>query len=200
MGSLLNYVKNQIDKWFYLFLALIITLLIGFLIGLFFSLPVEINDLFKTLLLDLFNKVLFAQISIFKWLFLRVFYLVLLYFIAFIIGLNKVSFYVIFALVFYRALVLAIMLKICVVSLNFLGIIPFIFTIFLESIIVTFSLIIYAVLTQENLYKKTLCFMEKQIKTTFLALLIGVVGIVVEVLLLACVFRPINFYFWTAYK
>ena len=195
MEALLNYVKNQINKWFYLFLALIITLLIGFLIGIFFALPVEINDLFKTLLLDLFNKVLFSQTSILKWLFLRVFYLVLLYLIAFVIGLNKVAFYIVFMLVFYRALVLAIMLKICVVSLNFLGIIPFIFTIFLQSIIVTFSLVIYAVLTMENLYNKTPCFMEKQIKITFLALLIGVMGIVVEALLLTCVFRPINFYF-----
>ena len=90
---------------------------------------------------------------------------------------------------------MAVGLKIVVISLSFLIYFPYIFTVFLESLIVTFSLIIYAILTIKNVQNKTNCFFNKQLKITLISFSLGLVGIAVEVILLTALFRPINFYF-----
>ena len=195
MASIFNYVLCKIKERFVIFISLIITFLVGFLLGLFFNLPEVLREFYTSFVFEIFTNVLLANTSIFNFLFLRIINLILLYLIAFLLSLNFISFFGVFIMVFYRSYVLAVALKICAITLTFGGIIPFIFTVFLESLIVTFSLIIYAVLSYKSLQNKRSNFLEKQLKKTTICLLLGVVGIVAECLLLACVFRPINFYF-----
>ena len=195
MVSIFNYVLCKIKQRYIIFISLVITFLIGLILGLFFNLPEVINELYSTFVLDVFTNVLLSKTSIFNFLFLNIINLILLYFIAFLLSLNFISFFGIFIIVFYRAYVLSVALKICAITLSFGGLIPFIFTVFLQSLIVTFSLIIYAVLTYKSSQKKECNYLEKQLKKTAICFLLGVVGIIVECLLLACIFRPINFYF-----
>ena len=195
MASIFNYVLCKIKERFVIFISLIITFLVGFLLGLFFNLPEVLREFYTSFVFEIFTNVLLANTSIFNFLFLRIINLILLYLIAFLLSLNFISFFGVFIMVFYRAYVLAVALKICAITLTFGGIIPFIFTVFLESLIVTFSLIIYAVLSYKILQNKRSNFLEKQLKKTAICLLLGVIGIVIECVLLVCIFRPINFYF-----
>lgn len=192
---IVSYVLNKIKQNQLLFISLIVVFLVGFLLGIFFDLPQLLSELYSSFVIDIFNNALFNKEPIFSFFFTRILNLILLYLISFLLCLNGISFFGIFALIFYRAYVLAVAVKTCAISLKFLGIIPFIFTVFLESFTVTFSLIIYAVLCYEYYEKRRDCFIEKHVKKTLICFIIGVLGIIVECLFLICIFRPINFYF-----
>lgn len=195
MQQILNFVLNKIKANFIIFIALLVTFLVGFILGLFFSLPEVFSELYKTFVLEVFTNVLLNKVGIINYFLIRLLNLLLLYLIVFLLALFSISFYGIFILVFYRAYVLSVALKICAITLNFGGIIPFIFTVFIESLICTFSIIIYAVLCYNNQTKKDGCFFNKRFKKTAICLILGTLGIVLECLLLICIFRPINFYF-----
>ena len=195
MSAIFNYILSKIKEQINLFLALLVTFLIGFILGLFFTLPTDIEELYKTFILQIFTDALLNKAPLFSFVFTRVLNLIFLYLIAFLLGLNSVLFFGVFLLVFYKAVVMAVGLKIAVISLSFLIYFPYIFTVFLESLIVTFSLIIYAILTIKNVQNKTNCFLNKQLKITLISFSLGLVGIAVEVILLTALCRPINFYF-----
>ena len=195
MTTIFNYVVNKIKERSLIFFIGLTVFLLGFLLGLFFNLPELLKETYTNFVLEIFINVLLKKSSVFTFFFMRLLNVVLLFLIAFLLCLNGALFFGIFLLIFYKACVLAVGVKICVITLKFLGFIPFIFTIFLESILVIFSLIIYAVLCYEKVKKLDGCFIEKHIKKTAICILISTAGIVVATLLLVCVFRPINFYF-----
>ncbi len=195
MKQVFNYFCISVKKHATLTILFCIAFVLAVVLGLFIGLPKPLNDMYNDYVLQFFNNVLAKDSSIIKFYFRRLLSLILLYIPIVLLTLNDVTFYGVFLIVFYKGYVLGVMLKTVFLFLNFFGGIVFVFTLFIESVIVAISIILFAVICYKQNANKTHCFYQKLIKKTALCLAIGSLGIEIQILLIICVFRPINFYF-----
>lgn len=195
MKQIIAYFSVNVKKHCVLVYAFCIVFLASIIIGVFLGLPSSINDIYCDYVLQFFNNVLAKDSSLLKFTARRFFNVVLLYVPVVLLSLNDVSFYGIFLIVFYKGYVLGIALKTVYLYLNIFGTLIFVFTLFIETVLVIVSIILFASVCYKQNDKKSPCFFDKLIKKTLLCLAIASVGIEIEVFLLICIFRPINFYF-----
>ncbi len=109
--------------------------------------------------------------------------------------LNRYSFFVTFIFVGYRGFILGISFKVILTAFSFNGLIIWLFLIFIQNLALTFAIVIFL----SNVYSDVYCNCKvnkiKFNRYLIISLLIAVIGAVLELLLLICVFRPLNLYF-----
>ena len=158
-----------------------------------------VNDTSITIFTDnvsnYYITVLALDSSVFVFLLKRLLNLVLLFLPVAILCLNKYSFFITFAFVGYRGFILGVSFRVIFTAFSFNGLIVWLFLIFIQNLIVTFSIVVFLCNVYSDVYCDGKINYKKFNRYLLISLILALVGIALEYLLVICIFRPLNLYF-----
>lgn len=185
------FIRNNSAK---LLLCLAICLF-GFILGIFLSNKDEVTQIFSSKVINFYVIILDADYSPIKFLFTRFINLIFLLLLIFLLSTNKITIYFIPFLIFYRAYILAISLRFFILNLGINGIMIFIFSTFLQNVLLTLAIIIFFIRILEINCVCTKKLINNSVNILIKIAIIALVGIILEFILVNFIFRPLNLYF-----
>lgn len=177
------------------FIFCLIFFAIGAILGAVIPIGETLSCLYEEFLLDYFATVLAKSGFGISFLLKRVIINVLLLLLIALLSLNKYTYYIIFLILFYRAFILGLALKLFLTKLLINGAFFFIFLVLVQAIFLSLAITVYLCLTYKKLSKIDNCSINYVFRCYLISLLISLLGILLEFLFIVLIFRPFNFYF-----
>lgn len=192
LEKIVNAIKNNII----LFILALIVYFLMLILGVSNGFTKDSSEIFIKYARFFYINILSIDVSVIKFLIIRILNAMLLFAICFLLSLNKYTNFLIVFLVGYRGFILGIALKSFIISFKLLGIIIFIFCVFLQNFITSVSAIILMCLNNDY-YNEQCCDnkIEKLLKNTIISIIISFFGIILEFVILVFFIRPLHFYF-----
>ncbi len=170
-----------------------------FVLALLFGVFIGVNEtsisIFTDNVCNYYLSVLALDSSIFAFFIKRLLNIALFYLLISLLCLNKYSFFISFIFVGYRGFILGVSFKVILTTLSFNGFVIWLFLIFIQNIIFTFSIVIFLSNVYSDVYCNSKFNDKKYVRYLIVSLILAVLGALIELFLLICVFRPLNFYF-----
>ena len=191
MKEIFSEIKIAIKSSLVILIIGVVVFLLGVVLGLTISLPSDVSDIFAYGFINYFANVYNVDFSPFSALFSNVFSLLLVIFIVCLLSLNKFTIYLNFLILFYHAYLLGLTLKIFILTASVLGVILFLFLIFIKSIFILLAILLTMILFYSNkcINKNTFY------KIFLLSACVAVLGAIIEFLFIVTLFRPLCFCF-----
>lgn len=196
MSTILLNIKQEVNKSQKVFVAGSVVFILGVILGLFLPSSQTVNDIFGDLAKNYFNSVFSVDASPIKNLFSRILTNALLIILVALFSLTVYTYFINFIIILYRGFILGLVFVVFIINLGFSGIITYLFLILANNIIVTIAIILFITLIYDSLICKTSNFTAVLIKNAIYSFIVSLIGSVLEFLLLTCLIRPLNLYFW----
>ena len=134
-----------------------IIFVVGLMLGIFLNFSEDFSCYYKDFLISFLETVLSKDEFGVSYLFKRILTYALLLLLIAIISLNKYTYYLIFAVLFYRAYILGLALKLFITELLVNGALLFLFLVFFQAVFLSLSIIVFISLTYKKIKKIDNC-------------------------------------------
>ncbi len=195
MSKIINEILCAVKRSQQLIIIGAIIFILGLILGVFVNLPTDIVDIFSLHSITYYINVLSAEYNVFSLLFSRIFNYFLLLVVVGLFCLNKYTMYINFIILLYRALLLGVALKTFVCNIMIIGAILYVFLILIQALIISLSILIYLAIMNGNNKKTDSCTLNLALKGFVVCFIVAIIGAILEFLLIAMLFRPLNFCF-----
>lgn len=194
MQKFINFVISAFNNRKTLFYISVAIFILGVILGLVLSLNEDFLCFYRDFLARYFER-LFKKERIFSFLIKRIFTCILILTLIFLLSLNKVTFYVIFLILFYRAFILGLALKLFISNLLLNGAFIFLFLVLINAVFLSIAIIFYICSTFKKFEKLNNCNINFLLKVLLFSIIIASFGSIIEFIFLVVIIRPLNFYF-----
>ena len=193
MKEIYSKIIKNINSNPFIFIVGGFVFVLALVLGVFIGVSESSFTVFIDNVCNYYLSVLALDSSVFLFFIKRILNVALFYVPICLLCLSKYTFFISFIFVGYRGFVLGISFKVILTAFSFNGFVIWIFLIFLQNVVVTLSILIFLT----NVYSDVLCKFNKKkfIRYLIISIIIAIIGAVLELLLLLCVFRPLNLYF-----
>ncbi|MBO7214131.1 MAG: hypothetical protein J6V66_01395 [Clostridia bacterium] len=191
IGEILSTIKSNKT----IFIICLAVTLIAMIFGVVISLNEDLSCFYKEILLEFFKTILSRESFGVSYLIKRMLISSLILLIILLLSLNNYTFYISFLILFYRAFIIGLALKLFITELLVGGIFLFLFIVFTQGFLLCVAISLYLTLTFKKVKRLDKCEFSYLIKCYITSLFLAVLGCVLEFLFIVIIFRPFNLYF-----
>ncbi len=192
MQKLINEITLKIKNNLVILYVGIGVFLLGTLLGVFF-ITGDLLVSYKEYALNFYSSALSPSSSAIKFSLIRILNVVLLFIPILLLSLNDFTVYINFIFVFYKGFIISLSFRCLIAVLGFNGLMIFLFLSLIQTVITTFAIILFILITVSKNCKTSRG--KYVFKNFIICFIICILGILAEFLFLICILRPFNFYF-----
>ena len=193
-GVIDKIIKNITKNPFILFVngfLFVVMLILGGIFG--------VNDntisIFSDNVYNYYISILSVNSSGFAFVFNQIFNIALCFVPVFLLSLNIYTFFINFIFVGYRGFILGISFRVILNVFSINGLIVWLFLIFLQNLILTFSICLFMCNAYILLNCKNKFYINKLFRYLIISLIVALIGVIIKCIFVFCIFKPLNLYF-----